>query len=90
MGGEIEVSVRITKKFGTKIEKVLRDTVTFYEYEGIPIKNENYPDLIFEFEDSECYQQYRDKNSNLGVLPDVSQDSRLFIPIRLITGASKS
>ena len=51
MGGDIEISVRIAKKLGTKVERKDRDTVTFYEYEGIAIKNENYPDLIFEFEE---------------------------------------
>jgi len=51
MGGDTEISVRIAKKLGTKVERRDRDTVTIYEYEGLPIKNVNYPDLIFEFEE---------------------------------------
>lgn len=51
MGGHTEISVRIAKKLGTKVERRDRDTVTIYEFEGIPIKNVNYPDLIFEFEE---------------------------------------
>ena len=51
--GSIEIVVRITKGLGTKIQKENGYyDVTYYEYEGIPIRNLKYRDMLFEFEES--------------------------------------